>query len=240
MKVIAFNSSPRMEKGNTALVLSPFLEGMREAGAEIELFHIKKLKIKPCLGCFSCWLKTPGECVQKDDIGWLKPKMQEADIVVYASPVYCYGITGPLKNLMDRMVSLASPFVEIADGRTRHLSAEGEKGYKAVLVSSCGLWDMENFDVPVAQINAISKDPPAEYAGALLRPHGEALRAMLKAGAPVNDVIEAAQEAGRQLIKDGKMSTETLQIVSRELLPMETYVQMVNEQFQRAMDKFQK
>lgn len=83
MNVLAFNSSPKMEKGNTALILNPFLEGMREAGAEVELLYIKKLKIAPCLGCFSCWLKTPGECVQKDDVQQIIPKMREADIVVY-------------------------------------------------------------------------------------------------------------------------------------------------------------
>jgi len=237
MKVLAFNSSPRMEKGNTALILNPFLDGMREAGAEIELYYNRKLEVGPCLGCFNCWLRTPGECVQKDDIQWLKPKMREADIVVYVSPVYCYGITGPMKNLLDRMVSLASPFVEVADGRTRHLPAEGEKPRKTVLVSSCGLWDMENFDVILAHMQALCKDPPAEFAGALLRPHGEALQAMLKMDAPVNDVLEAAKEAGRQLIRDGRMSAKTLKTVSRELLPMETYVKMINEEFQRVLDR---
>lgn len=49
MRALAINSSPRMEGGNTALVLNPFLSGMREEGAEIELFYTKKLKIDPCL-----------------------------------------------------------------------------------------------------------------------------------------------------------------------------------------------
>ncbi|WP_332882068.1 flavodoxin family protein [Methanosarcina horonobensis] len=47
MKVLAINSSPRMDKGNTALILNPFLEGMKEAGAEVELFYTKKLNINP-------------------------------------------------------------------------------------------------------------------------------------------------------------------------------------------------
>ena len=67
MKVIAINSSPNMGKGNTALVLDPFLEGMRKAGAEVELFYTKKLKINPCQGEINCWVKTPGKCLQQDD-----------------------------------------------------------------------------------------------------------------------------------------------------------------------------
>ena len=59
-----------------------------------------------------------------------------------------------------------------------------------------------------------------EFAGALLRPHGPALKGMLEGGAPVDDIFEAAKEAGRQLVKDGKMSDETLKVVSRELLPL--------------------
>lgn len=238
MKAVAVNASPRMDKGNTALILTPFLDGMREAGAEVELFYTKKLDIAPCLGCFTCWLRTPGVCTQKDDIQWLMPKIRDADIVVYATPVYCYGMTGPTKNLIDRMVSIASPFVEVVDGRSRHLPAEGEKAHRNVLVSTCGLWDMENFDPLVAHIKAISKDPPGEYAGALLRPHGEALRAMLKAGAPVQDVIDAARDAGRRLVDEGRISPETLRTISRELLPIETYVSMINDQFRKVMERF--
>jgi multimeric flavodoxin WrbA len=54
MKVLAINSSPRMERGNTALILEPFLEGLSEGGAEVDLFYTRTLKIDPCLGCFSC------------------------------------------------------------------------------------------------------------------------------------------------------------------------------------------
>ena len=47
-KAIAINGSPRMEKGNTAMVLAPFAQGMIDAGFDVELFHASRLKIKPC------------------------------------------------------------------------------------------------------------------------------------------------------------------------------------------------
>jgi hypothetical protein len=236
-KVLAFNSSPRKEKGNTALVLAPFLEGMREAGAEVDLYYNCDLKIKPCRGCFNCWLKTPGVCFHKDDMRQLLPKMHEADIIIYATPVYSYGMNAQMKNLLDRMIVLAEPFMEVAEGRSRHIAEDGEKSYKIVLVSNCGLWGLDNFDPLIVHIKKLCQDPPMEYAGALLRPHGEALRAMLDMGAPVNDIIEAASDAGKQLIGDGKISQATLDVISRDLLPVEVYVKMANEQFRRVMAK---
>jgi FMN-dependent NADH-azoreductase len=237
LKVLVFNSSPRKEKGNTALILNPFIEGMREAGADVDLYYNYDLKIKPCRGCFNCWLKTPGTCSQMDDMQWLIPKMRDADVLVYATPLYSYGMNGQMKNLIDRMIVLAEPFMEVVEGRSRHIAGDGAKLRKIVLVSNCGLWGIDNFDPLVVHVKKLCQDPPMEYAGALLRPHGEALRAMLDMGAPVGDIIDAAREAGRQLIVEGKMSQPTLDVISRDLLPVEVYVKMANEQFRRVMAK---
>ena len=240
MKVLAFNSSPMMDKGNTALILNPFLEGMREAGAEVELFYTKKLKINPCQGEFNCWLKTPGKCWQKDDMDMLRPKLGEADIWVLATPLYVDGMTGPMKNLIDRIIPLVQPFFELRDGHCRHPRREGIKHGKVVLVSNCGFWEMDNFDALLVHMKAMCKNMDREFAGALLRPQGPALKSMMEMGAPVNDILEAAKEAGRQLVRDGKISTETLGIVSRELLPLEMCVQIVNQRSQQALDALEK
>ncbi len=86
--VLAINSSPKRAKSNTSLILNPFLDGIKEAGAEVELFYTRDLKIKPCTGEFNCWVKHPGECYQQDDMKQLYPKLKEADILVFATPVY--------------------------------------------------------------------------------------------------------------------------------------------------------
>ena len=236
MKVLAFNSSPMMDKGNTALILTPFLDGIREAGAEVELFYTKKLKINPCQGDFNCWLKTPGECWQKDDMQMLMPKLDDADIWVFATPVYVDGVTGPMKNLIDRMLPSLLPFYELRDGHCRHPHRLGTRHGKAVLVSNSGFWETDNFDPLLVHMKAICKNFAREFAGALLRPGGPALKSMIEMGAPVHDVLEAAKEAGHQLVGYGRMSTETLSIVSRELLPLEMFVQIVNQRFQQVLD----
>jgi multimeric flavodoxin WrbA len=231
MKVIAINSSPKKSKGNTAVILTPFLDGMKEAGADVKLYYTSDLNINPCRGCFSCWTRTGGKCIQNDDMTILYPEIREAEIIVLASPVYADGVTGPMKVLMDRRLPRLQPFFEIKDNHTRHPLQENVKRQKVVLVSTCGLWEKDNFDHMLAHIKANCKNVNNEFAGALIRPHGGGLVAMLKMGM-LKDIIDASKEAGRQLVVNGKMSDDTLNTISRELLPRDVYVQLVNQYFQ--------
>jgi multimeric flavodoxin WrbA len=237
MKILAINSSPKKDEGNTALILNPFLEGAREAGAEAELFYTRDLKIKPCLGDYICWLKTPGKCIHKDDMEMLLQKLAEADIWVFATPVYFDGISGTLKNLIERMLPLVEPFYELRDGHCRHPRREGTKSGKIVLVSNCGFWEIDNFDPLIVHMKAISKNLDRKFAGALLRPHGTGMRRMLEGGIAVDDIFAAAKEAGRQLVEDGKMSSETLKTVSRNLMSLEQQKEGANRFFRQMLDK---
>jgi multimeric flavodoxin WrbA len=221
-----------MDEGNTAMILDPFLEGLKEAGADVDLFYTRKLKIGPCNGDMSCWFVNPGTCGQKDDMQMLLPKFKEADVIVWASPVYYSGVTGPLKNLMDRQLPL-------------HMQGElGSKRQKIVLVSTCGAWEVSMFDPILQQMKALYGRPEgsSDFAGALLRPMAEGVKEMLKAGETglVESVFRAAKEAGRQLAKEGKISEESQKAVSRELMPRDAYykaAQMMMEQAQKATKK---
>jgi multimeric flavodoxin WrbA len=235
MKVLAINSSPNTDKGNTTLILDPFLEGMRESGAEVELLFTKKLDIKPCQGEFNCWLKSPGECFQDDDMQKLRPKFARADVWVLATPLYVDGMTGPLKNLIDRLIPNVDPFIELREDHCRHALREGVKPGKVVLVSNCGFWKTDNFEPLVAHVQAICRNTAREFVGALLRPHGRAVKAMTQMGQPPNDVFEAARDAGRQLATRGCIEPATLETVARELMPREAYIEVVNRRFREAL-----
>jgi multimeric flavodoxin WrbA len=84
MKVLALNSSPRKKgQSKTEMMLTHLVNGMQSAGAEVETVHLRDKTIRYCAGCFSCWTKTPGICIQKDDMTKeLFPKWFEADLVV--------------------------------------------------------------------------------------------------------------------------------------------------------------
>jgi len=241
MRAFAINSSPNMENGNTAVILSPFLDGMREAGAEVELFYTKELKIKPCQGELHCWFKEPGRCIHKDDMEWVLPKLSQADIFVVATPLYVDGMSGPMKSFFDRIVPVAQPFIELRDGHCRHPARhQTREDGKLVLVSNCGFWEIDNFDALINHMEAICRNLHVEFAGALLRPHGPFLKPMIEMGAPVNDILEAAKEAGRELVREGEMSSETLKIVSRELMPQEVYVDMANKRIQELLNEVER
>lgn len=226
MNVLAINGSPHMDSGNTALILNPFLEGLKEAGAKVDLFYTRKLKIGPCNGDMSCWSIHPGECGQKDDMEDLLPKFREADVIIWATPVYYAGVTGPLKNLMDRQLPLHT-FGEI-----------GAKRQKVVLVATCGAWEMDMFEPLLVQMKALTKRPDgsSDFAGALLRPHADCMRAIMKTGGkgPVESVLQAAKEAGRQLADEGRIPVETQKKVSQKLMPEEAYYKAAKEMFEQA------
>lgn len=229
MNALIVNGSPKGGKGNTSLILDPFVEGMKEAGAGVEVVLVGDLTIRPCQGDYACWLKTPGRCILDDSMKEVLPKIAAADILVIASPVYVDGMTGPTKCFMDRMIPLVSPRFEMRDGHCRHPRMPGSVKGKMVLVSNCGFWEMDNFAPLVLHIEAASRNMDREFSGALLRPHGPAFAVMLERRMPVDDILEAAREAGRQLVRDGRMSPGTLAGVSRELLPLEMYAKIVNE-----------
>ena len=145
MKILAFNGSPRMKRGNTELILSPFLEGAKEEGAEIDLVYLRTKNIRPCVGCFSCWFKTPGVCSLNDDIHELREKLLAADVVIFATPVYMFSSSGYLKILMERLLFPCSmpEFFKDADDCFYHPSRYPGRKWKSLLISN-GAFDGEH------------------------------------------------------------------------------------------------
>jgi multimeric flavodoxin WrbA len=237
MKVVAFNSSPHAPRGATAVILDPFLDGMRQAGAEVELFLPHKLDIRPCRGCLGCWTRTPGRCVQDDDMRTVLGALARADIVVYATPLYVDGMNAQLKTVLDRSIPLLQPFFVERDGRCRHDLRKGCVGGKAVLVSVSGFTEPANFDPLVAHVRAASANMRRDFAGALTRPYANSLDELARNGIDVDDVFDACREAGEQLARSGRMEPGTLARVSRELVPRERYIKAVNVMFRQALER---
>ena len=103
MKVLGIMGSPRRQS-NTEILLDRALEGAREAGAEVEKMLVSKLKISPCLEIYAC--RKDGNCAIKDDMQLLYKKLLEADHIVFASPIFFYGITSQAKAIIDRCQAL--------------------------------------------------------------------------------------------------------------------------------------
>lgn len=235
MTTLLLSGSPHRDQGATGLVLAPFVEGLRDGGAKVETVHVYDLDVRPCLGCLSCWTKTPGVCVHTDDAVAVVAAAAASETLVLAAPVYVDGMPGPFKTLIDRFLPIADPYFERRDGRYRHPSPRSRLARMA-LVSVCGFPEVETFDPLIAHVRAMCENFNAAFAGAAVRPAAEALPKMKAMGLPLGGLWKALREAGRQLAADGTMQDATLASISRELIPPTMYAAAANKHFKKARE----
>ncbi|MEI6308940.1 MAG: flavodoxin family protein [bacterium] len=232
-KAIVINGSPQAEKGNTARILAPFIEGMEAGGAQVELFHAGRLEIKPCSGELHCWYEEPGLCIHPDGMQALYPLLRQAETLVLATPVYI-PLPGEMQNFLNRLCPLLEPVLETRDGRTRARFHSDVAITRIALVVTSGWWEVGNCDTVVRIAREIAADAGVEFAGALLRPH---VHLIWKRGEPTKEgqaVLEAVRKAGQELIKSGAMSRETLSAVGQPLCGQEEYLQASNRSYRKA------
>lgn len=103
MKITVLKGSPR-KSGNSNRLADRFIQGVIEAGHEVFEFDCTKHNVGGCLGCGACRKNCP--CVQKDDFGVVRDKLVEADAILFATPIYYFGVSGQLKNVIDRFYSI--------------------------------------------------------------------------------------------------------------------------------------
>jgi multimeric flavodoxin WrbA len=240
MKALVISASPNLDEGNTSLILNPFLEGLLENGVSVETFYATRLKVKPCCGKFNCWFETPGVCSQRDDMDRILPLIASCDILVLATPLYVDGMTGPMKMILDRVLPIAHPFIDIRDGHCRHAIRQPVPRGKLVLVSNCGFWEEDNFVPLIAHAEAVSKNLGREFSGALIRPHGPAMKDLLEQNIPIfsaraREVAVAAKRAGYELATAEFISVKTLAEVKKTLLPRWLYVHSVSKSFKKLL-----
>jgi multimeric flavodoxin WrbA len=229
-KVLAINGSAQMEKGNTAMVLTPFIQSMEDEGATVEVVYAKKLKIRPCIGDFQCWFEKVGECIHSDDMQTLFPKMREAEILVLATPVYL-PLPGEFQNLLNRLMPICEPILEFRDGRTRAKFHDDVNISKIVLVATGGWWEKGNLDTVLRIAKEIAEDTSVEFAGALLRPHAFLMNEFKEKSAAVDEAIRLA---GQQLIRDGMMNSKVLEAISQPLIAEAELRERYNRMYERA------
>lgn len=229
MKVLAINGSPKGQLGNTEVLLSPFLKGCIEAGAEVETVYIKDMEIKHCIGCFTCWTKTPGKCVHKDDMGQMLNKISEADIMVYATPLYYYTVTGLMKDFMDRMLPLCNKeIIKVGETYQHPKRVERKIPQKHVLISNCGFPGQYNFSGLLETFKVMTK---GNLAGAILCGQGGILSSVNKSDMlkeMYEEFFSAIKNAGKEIVQLGCIASETQAIIDKNVIDPEIYVKNAN------------
>ena len=228
MKILALNGSPRGAAGNTERMVQPFLEGARSAGAETEVLYVKDLRIGFCKGCFACWTATPGRCVQRDDMDMVLEKMDAADTLLWATPLYHFGMTAMLKAVMERTLPLADPHIVKAGDVYTHPGRSGKRFPQYLLFSNCGFPDQGHFDGLRAHFESLAR-ASGEHGTipAVFRAAGELLR-QKEVRPHIQWYFDALRQAGKEYVEHGGISGETMEVLHRDLVPQEMYISQAN------------
>lgn len=243
MKVLALNGSPRMKASSTYHMLQPILEGMEKAGAEIEIIHIRKLDLEACIGCYSCWVKTPGECIHKDkdSMAAALESYRAADLIIYGTPLYHFNMSGIMKTFIDRTLPLIEPWLiphpEIPD--TTFHPERFHKSRKMLLVSPCGFPEFWHFDSLVSIFKHMARMERFEYIGEILRPGAEPLSRRTLQGL-FTGYYDTLRQAGEQIIRDGGINAETQAELQKDLFPggKQAFYGMSSAYWEEQMDRF--
>ena len=101
-KIIILNGAAR-KNGNTAKLVDAFADGAKSAGNRVNIFYLDGMEIHSCKGCLKAGRDSKSPCSQKDDMDKIYAEFENADVVVFASPLYFWTITGTLKTAADRL-----------------------------------------------------------------------------------------------------------------------------------------
>ena len=218
MNVLALNSSPRAGgQSKTELMLKHLLQGMREAGAEVEVVNLHEKKIEYCIGCYTCWTKTPGKCLHKDDMTReLFPKWLNADVAVYATPLYDFTLNAEMKAFIERTLPFLEPFFEQQDGRSMHPLRHTPPN--AVVLSVAGFIEMSVFDQLSNYFQFLFG-----HQGLMAEIYRPAAESLTMDKAKKETVLAATVQAGRELVNTRRVSAETLNLIQQPIVDFKTF-----------------
>ena len=134
-KIVILNGSPR-RKGNTAALAAAFTQGAEHAGHTVTEFFLDGMNIRGCKGCFGGHSSQTCPCVQRDDMDNIYPAVKACDVLVLASPLYYWNMSGQLRTAIDRLFALEEGEGNLLGGNGRSsvllMAAEGH-GFEDVL-----------------------------------------------------------------------------------------------------------
>ena len=137
---------------------------VREAGSDEDVVVLNGDEIKPCLGCFHCWVRTPGLCITTNDgANTVAGQEIRSDVVIFLSRIVYGGYSYDVKSFLDRSIPNLSPFFEIIDGEMRHKMRYERFPYVIFIgYGPCRPEERETF-IRLAERNALNMRPPKHF-----------------------------------------------------------------------------
>lgn len=228
MKILAINGSHRGENGLTQILIEKLFLGAKREGASCETIVLSKKKINPCKGCRVCQTeKNYLKCVydDKDDLKEIIDKIIESDVIIYATPIYVFNMSGLMKIFIERIMA------STADSAIKKLSKSGllfhhinEKiASKPFILLTCqDNFEKETHQNVVDYFKIYSEFLDASFIGSLNRKSGQ-LFLNQSSGLyqeKINSVYEAYTKAGEELVIHKKLSKGTIKRANQNIINM--------------------
>jgi len=230
MRILAINASHRGDKGHTRFLIDKLFQGATMAGAECKVVTLAKLEINRCLSCGQCHTeKHHLQCVydSKDDVRAVFQKMAKADIIIYATPVYVFSMSGLLKTFIDRMYATGdvSDLRLSESGLMFHHIDHAICSKPFVTLVCCDNLETETPKNVLAYFETFSRFMDAPQVGVLVRNGGRLSGhgkdpALEKRVPKIFDVYAAYKQAGQELATEGRIQRATQRRANQEIVPV--------------------
>ncbi len=235
MQALVINGSPKGASSNTMWLTNAFTGGFPE-DVTVKTITLREKNIHPCMGCFSCWTKTPGQCAIKDDMQEIYQDILESDIIIESFPLYFAGVPSRLRMMTERCLLFTKRY-EGSPEDTFHSILEMEehslKEKKLVLISSCGYVSMDTmFEALLKEYDLICG---AGNYTRILCAQGE----LLQAGSRTRQVVsylEEVKKAGSEFIAQGTISKERQEILDRQIVSPRTFEVLIRRYWNERMN----
>ncbi len=230
MKILAINGSYRGDQGHVGFLIDRLFQGATTAGVECQVATLAKLKINRCLACDEChtaehYLK----CLyaDKDNVADVFAKIAAADLIIYATPVYVFGVSGLLKTFLDRFYS-TSDVNQLRVTQSKlffHHVDERVCSKPFVSLVVCDNLDAEMPRNASEYFRLFARFMDAPHIGELIRSGGRLFGygrdpQAVKRFPKIRDVYVAYEQAGHELALNGRISVATQSKANQEIIPV--------------------
>ena len=220
MNILLVNGSPRAERSGTLRIAESFVGGIsRVCECKVDTVALYKKNILPCTGCFSCWSRTPGECVIKDDMEDIRQSVLRSDVIIESFPLYFFGMPSVMKQFTDRML----PFTKAYGYEVSPVSAKSfhEFRYESLLkkrlvvISSCGYTETDKmYGSLISQLDLICGEGNYTH---IFCPQGELLH-VNELKRKLDEYFARVGVAGEMFAREGFLDNETINSLKTPLL----------------------
>lgn len=225
MRFITINGDPRGKQGETNVIVKSLVEGVTDAGSTNEDVCLANKDIKYCRGCYICRKRYPHECVIEDDMKALLDKIINSDVIIFATPVFNYNITGQMKVFMDRTLPLIDIDFE-KNSREKFRSKPVYSFPKIITVATCETPGEDCFDVIRLFYKRFSENMNSEIIAEFYMNMSKIFSLKSRNFASiVEDYKHLLRIAGRELGNNLQLSRQTIEKLKEPLVPLNIYIE---------------